>query len=354
MEHRLVVPPTPFLVVAVFALMMSAQCSAALTRPAEVNFAFVSDAYDDTTAVQTLERYLGLQAAMKVINDNDMLDGIVFNFTAVAGAIDQQYPSAAYYASLTSNLTSLNPFGFVLPDWMVNDVAASIATSGVETMPIVAPSTVAPDVYNSTYRNWIFLHQPFSSEHLGALNYALNAQSRCAYSVAMGQEYPGVAAILNSTAQTLTDLGLSAKTFIITDASFTGGTTTAAIRDFFFGDAPKVPGCVFITSLKPVLQLIIDSLWGDPRFDRDNTFFFGPSAAASLFYNSTTYGTAPYQNLRFSFPATDPSNISIPSAQRFQSALDAVITLQQVPQWLINKLNPARVLEIVALGFYTP
>ncbi|CUG34590.1 receptor-type adenylate cyclase, putative [Bodo saltans] len=338
--------------VALVCICGSPQASAALVRPTEVNFAFVSDVFDDTTAVQTLERYLGLQAAMKVINDNDIMNGVLFNFTAVQGALVES-PSAAYYTSLSANLTSLNPFGFVLPDWRVNDVAAAVATSSAETMPMVSPSTVSSGVYNSTYRHWIFPHQPFAAEYLGQLNYALNGQSRCAYSVAIGQEFAGIAELLNSTAKTLTNLGLSATTFILTDAEMLTN-ATAVIRERFFANAPKVPGCVFITSLKDVLQTVIDSLWGDPRFDRDNTFFFGPSAAASLFYNSSTYGTEAYGNLRFAYPAHDPSNISIPSVQRFQSALNDIITLQQVPQWLINKLNPARVLEIVALGFYTP
>ncbi|CUG61399.1 receptor-type adenylate cyclase, putative, partial [Bodo saltans] len=305
-------------------------CSAQTSRPSVIKFGMYHNMIDSLLMFDGTQMYAGAKAAEKEINAANMLDGLKLEI--------EHYPAAGFFSdaatvAATAAAFTFDPsyFGAILSDW-VSSVTLTyiIGTYQLGNYPMVA----ARQLFDSTSRFEISLRQPPSTEYYMMLHHAFNAETaRCTSFGIITRGSLGFPLIF----VTLAELGCSAMQFDFDSNFFIPPNVPETLDKWFAGDNTtgyNPPQCGLFFTTPDDAKAILEGMYADPRFNMSRMTFYSAGIAAEGNWNSTLYGTAPFEQLHFvtNFPDTDSA--TDPLATSFRASLNDYLTnvnMSEVP-----------------------
>jgi class 3 adenylate cyclase len=317
-----------------FALLLLGSGAHALQRPSTIKFGMYHNMVDSILLFDGTQMYAGAQAAVKEINDADLLDGITLAVDHVPTATLTSAP--AVITSTALNFTN-DPqyFGSLLADWGSSATLSNVGkTFQNATYPVIASRQLSDAAFYADSRFDVSLRQPPTTEFLLMLHHAMNTEeARCTSFAVMTRSFFNVSTINSTLAQygfpsMLIDLG--ANFFALPNATNVLGQWNAGTA----GTGFYPPQCgLFFTTVGDA-QFLLEAMYSDTRFDMPRMTFYAAGLTSEGKWNSSVLGTAPYARMHFVTNFPYPHSTVNPLAIRFRAALGdylATVNMSAVP-----------------------
>jgi class 3 adenylate cyclase len=301
-------------------LLLSVRAPAAIVRPSNIRFAFYRDLDSGLYDFDAVQQYVGLQAAMKEVNDANVVDGVtleVVHYPAPSGLSNDSTLLAAALA--VANRPEV--FGFVAPDYGSSAYVRNVSQSYFkDALPIVAGRGMQSD---NGARSDMRLRQPIASEFLMMLRYAMsNPDVRCtAFTLVKSAVVPfdmvhaaSILAGMRFPAPIEYEYGSSPLN--VTDLLNTWAAGSAATKGY-------MPMCGLFFTPSADFKAILEQMYTDGRFDMNRMRLYGGSLASEGVFNSSAHGMAPFKSVRFATNFQAYDSPTDPLSMSYRAALSA-------------------------------